>query len=74
MTGLIISSDDEVIQTAPFDKVLPGSTAKRLLELTAEIKFDCPKVQEVSRWRGAFITSASRFVLPIGVIEFSGQR
>lgn len=66
----------KIIQTAPFDQVLPGSTAKKLTSILGEdcVCFECPQIAEIDQWCGAFLTSASRLVLPIGAIHFGSKR
>lgn len=66
------SSEKDEIQTAPFDRVLLGSTAKQLLAIAKakaiHVHSEAPNIKSISAWKGAFLTSASRHVLPIASI------
>lgn len=60
---------DGRLQTAPLNCVLTGTVMKRLLteeDLNEmEVIFEFSNVEEIENWRGAFITSTSRLILPI---------
>ena len=71
----VYSLEKDEIQTAPFDKVLLGSTAKRLLQILKErnipVRLEAPNIKDISTWKGALLTSASRHVLHIESISVS---
>ena len=59
------------IQTAPPSSILPGTVMNRICKeewlnkFGMKIVYECPRVEEICGWRGAFITSTSRLILPI---------
>lgn len=69
----VIRSGDESIQTAPLDQVLVGTVMKRILD-TEPVVFEFPRVEEIEKWKGAFITSTSRMILPVHqIITLDGR-
>lgn len=69
-SNFFILRSDGRLQTAPLDQVLPGTVMKRVLELEGDdnLVFENPKIEEIDTWKGAFITSTSRLILPIDKI------
>lgn len=69
-SNFFIIRSDRSIQTAPIESVLFGTIMKRVLKdwKYSEIIFEHPNVNEIDSWRGAFITSTSRLILPIHTI------
>lgn len=67
--------------TAPIKSVLFGSIMRILLDLcekhykgSLNIKFQHPCIYEIHEWKGAFITSTSRLILPIKtILNSNGQ-
>lgn len=59
----------KIIQTAPAEMTLSGSTQKLVLECCREANLDIqrkfPQLNEAIKWEGAFISSTSRLLLPI---------
>jgi hypothetical protein len=56
----VIDSQDNIV-TAPDDVVLDGSIRKLVVDICKQnginIKFECPNLQNIQSWKGAFITS-----------------
>eukprot|EP00158_Paraphelidium_tribonemae_P003109 Partr_v1_DN25891_c2_g1_i1_m3003 putative Aminotransferase class IV len=67
-------SKSGTIYTAPLDKVLPGTMQELVIAacrdtLNIPLIFQFPNInQAATEWAGAFLTSTSRMVLPIGRI------
>lgn len=63
---------DDVIYTAPDDKVLGGIVRKKLIELcqrnNVSVEFVSVKVDELSKYEAAFMTSTPARILPISGI------
>jgi len=59
--------------TAPLSTVLPGVTMELILQccekLGIEVVFECPNIQQVHHWEGAFISSTSRMLMPVNVVR-----
>ena len=68
-----------VVYTAE-EGVLPGTVRSLVLDVCRDAGIDAvleaPSVAELGEWEGAFITSTSRFVMPIdsAVVPASGAR
>eukprot|EP00833_Pecoramyces_ruminatium_P006681 jgi/Orpsp1_1/1180713/evm.model.c7180000074409.1 len=60
---------DNTIIIAPEDAVLEGTIGKMVFkgckEMNIQVKREFPKIEDIKKWSGAFITSTSRLVLPI---------
>ncbi|KAG0296640.1 Chitin synthase, class 1 [Linnemannia gamsii] len=60
------------VVTAPLNSVLQGTILKVVLAVCEKqkipIEFKFPNLKDIDYWEGAFITSTSRLVLPIGTI------
>ncbi|KAF8948706.1 Chitin synthase, class 1 [Haplosporangium gracile] len=60
------------VVTAPLDSVLQGTILKVVLAVCEKqkipVEFKFPNLKCIDHWEGAFITSTSRFVLPIETI------
>jgi len=60
---------DGALETAPKGSVLWGTMQRHLISLCEEsnikVIYQCPSVRDISTWKGAFITSTSRGLLPI---------
>ena len=69
-SNFFVIRSDGSLQTAPKDSVLVGTVMKKVLNVWkySEIIFKHPKIEEVDTWKGAFITSTSRLILPIHCI------
>ena len=69
-SNFFVIRSDGSLQTAPIDSVLFGTVMKRVLNdwEFSEIVFEHPKISEIDTWKGAFITSTSRLILPIDKI------
>jgi branched-subunit amino acid aminotransferase/4-amino-4-deoxychorismate lyase len=63
---------DGYLVTAPFDKVLPGTTAREVVLLCTTlgipVVFDFPNLGHTG-WKGAFLTNANRWIHPIKSIR-----
>ena len=76
-SNFFVIRSDGSLQTAPIDSVLVGTVMKRALNdwKCSEIVFEHPKISEIDTWKGAFITSTSRLILPIDkIINENGKR
>lgn len=69
-SNFFVIRSDGSLQTAPIDSILVGTVMKRVLDhwKCSEIVFEHPKISEIDTWKGAFITSTSRLILPIDKI------
>lgn len=69
-SNFFVIQQDGSLQTAPIESVLVGTIMKRVLRdwKFSEIIFEHPNVNEIGIWKGAFITSTSRLILPIHAI------
>jgi len=65
--------NDGNIYTAPDELVLNGSIRQLVLDVCQQnnlnVIFQCPNPKEISNWKGAFITSNSRVILPVKSIR-----
>lgn len=65
-------SNLELLRTAPDTLILPGTIRKIVLDICelehVPVSFQPPNVNEIHLWKGAFITSTSRLLLPIKLI------
>ena len=73
----MVVSDPEhgdCLVTAPEGAVLRGTIQQVVLRLAMQaglrVTHDFPRASEVATWRGAFITSTSRLVLPVDRVRF----
>lgn len=74
-SNFFVIRSDGSLQTAPTDSVLVGTVMKRVLRdwKYSGIVFEHPKIREIDTWKGAFITSTSRLILPIHKIFIGNQ-
>jgi branched-subunit amino acid aminotransferase/4-amino-4-deoxychorismate lyase len=72
-SNFFVLKKDGTLETAADEHVLPGTTRSMVLsvcrELNIPIEFKFPSVREIDDWEGACISSTSRLLLPINVIE-----
>lgn len=62
---VFILSDKNTLITAPIDAVLPGSVLS-VVAAVADIQYRFTRRQEYKEWKGAFLTSTSRVLVPVG--------
>ncbi|RHZ44919.1 hypothetical protein Glove_707g55 [Diversispora epigaea] len=67
-----------LVVTAPLHCVLEGTIMKMVVMICnrdgIDFKFWFPNIEDISQWKGAFITSTSRLVLPIEIMRFRDGR
>lgn len=73
----VIQKDGSVF-TAPLDRVLPGTIQKIVVDqvcprLRIPICYQCPNLKELGSWRAAFLTSTSRWAVPISSLHYEEQ-
>lgn len=75
-SNFFVIRSDGCLQTAPLTEVLAGTIMRRVLEKWkySEIVFEKARGEDALGWRGAFITSTSRLILPIHTIILEGQK
>ncbi|CAG8557251.1 10210_t:CDS:2 [Diversispora eburnea] len=67
-----------LVVTAPLHCVLEGTIMKMVVMICKrdgiDFRFWFPNIEDISQWKGAFITSTSRLVLPIEMMRFRDGR
>lgn len=69
-SNFFVIRSDGALQTAPIESVLVGTVMKKVLTSWnySEIVFEHTNIKEIDTWKGAFITSTSRLILPIHIV------
>ena len=75
-SNFFVIRSDGCLQTAPLNEVLAGTIMKRVMEKWkhSEIVFEKARIEDAGGWRGAFITSTSRLILPIHAILLENHK
>ncbi|ORY57361.1 D-aminoacid aminotransferase-like PLP-dependent enzyme [Neocallimastix californiae] len=68
---------NDTIYIAPEDAVLEGTIGKMVFkgckEMNIPVRREFPKIKDIKKWAGAFITSTSRLVLPITKFYYNNE-
>jgi len=68
---------NDTVYIAPEDAVLEGTIGKMVFkgckEMNIPVKREFPKIKDIKKWAGAFITSTSRLVLPITKFYYNNE-